>query len=113
MKLLSLWLTLTFFLLSIPSLFAQAPSNQPQLKLEEIMKGEDFVGHLPSNFRWADDSQTLYFNWNPEQKPLDDLYKITLENPKPILVSKEEESLMSPRFGVRYNADKTAKVYLS
>jgi dipeptidyl aminopeptidase/acylaminoacyl peptidase len=35
------------------------------LKLEDIMKGYDFIGHPPSNPRWGVDEKTLYFEWNP------------------------------------------------
>ena len=46
------------------STFFQAQS----LKLEEIMKGNDFIGNLPENERWSLDGSTVYFEWNPTKE---------------------------------------------
>jgi dipeptidyl aminopeptidase/acylaminoacyl peptidase len=35
------------------------------LKLEEIMKGNGFIGNLPENERWSLDGSKIYFDWNP------------------------------------------------
>lgn len=34
-------------------------------QLEEIMKGDDFIGHSPENVRWSFDGQSILFDWNP------------------------------------------------
>jgi len=34
-------------------------------QLEEIMKGDDFIGHSPENIRWSFDGQSVFFDWNP------------------------------------------------
>src|SRR3990167_8517103 len=34
-------------------------------QLEEIMKGDGFIGHSPENIRWSFDGQTILFDWNP------------------------------------------------
>jgi hypothetical protein len=39
-------------------------NSKAQLDLKEIMKGEDFVGHLPENQRWSIDGKHIYFDWN-------------------------------------------------
>lgn len=52
-------LTAFFFIFSI-ALFSQ------NLQLEEIMKGNQFIGQQPSNPRWSVDSKTIFFDWNPE-----------------------------------------------
>lgn len=56
---------LSFF---ISSLFAQ------QLSLENIMQGDDFIGHSPTNARWSVDGATVFFNWNPNQDPFSQTY---------------------------------------
>ncbi|WP_047246796.1 prolyl oligopeptidase family serine peptidase [Maribacter thermophilus] len=61
------------FLLNVLPLVAQQ-SNISSLKIEEIMKGDDFIGHRPSNVFWASDQSTIYFNWNPEKAFSDSLY---------------------------------------
>jgi dipeptidyl aminopeptidase/acylaminoacyl peptidase len=38
------------------------------LKLEEIMKGESFVGIQPVNQHWSLDGKKIYFDWNPNQE---------------------------------------------
>ncbi len=34
-------------------------------QLEEIMKGDDFIGHSPENIRWSLGGQHILFDWNP------------------------------------------------
>lgn len=50
-------------LIAVFALFSQVIFSQ--LKLEDIMKGNEFVGNLPSNHHWSWDSKTIYFDWNP------------------------------------------------
>ena len=38
------------------------------LKLEEIMKGNTFIGVPPENERWSLDGQKVYFEWNPNNE---------------------------------------------
>ena len=45
-----------------------------ELKLEDIMKGHEFVGNLPSDHFWSWDSKRIYFDWNPENNPGNALY---------------------------------------
>jgi dipeptidyl aminopeptidase/acylaminoacyl peptidase len=40
-------------------------SQSQSLKLEEIMKGESFVGVQPTNGHWSIDGKRIYFEWNP------------------------------------------------
>ncbi|PWA05984.1 S9 family peptidase [Flavobacterium laiguense] len=40
-------------------------SQSQSLKLEEIMKGESFVGVQPTNEHWSVDGKKIYFEWNP------------------------------------------------
>jgi len=39
------------------------------LTLENIMMGDEFIGHQPSGHQWSLDGSTIYFNWNPENEP--------------------------------------------
>lgn len=38
---------------------------QTTFRLEEIMKGDEFIGHSPVNIQWSCDGQSVYFDWNP------------------------------------------------
>lgn len=39
-----------------------------QLRLEDIMKGDEFIGHQPDNHRWSIDGQTVLLDWNPNNE---------------------------------------------
>ncbi|RDC57553.1 S9 family peptidase [Pedobacter chinensis] len=54
------------------------------------------MGTSPTNFRWTADGKTLYFNWNPENKEKEALYKVATTSTTPIkAVDKEDEKLLS------------------
>ena len=44
------------------------------LQLEEIMKGNEFIGQQPSNPRWSVDGKAIYFDWNPKNEIGDQTY---------------------------------------
>ncbi|PIB38024.1 prolyl oligopeptidase family serine peptidase [Maribacter sp. 4G9] len=69
----------TFFLVLFVDLAAQE-SNTSKLKIEDIMKGDDFIGHRPSNVFWSMDQSTIYFDWNPEMAYSDSLYGYNLNS---------------------------------
>jgi dipeptidyl aminopeptidase/acylaminoacyl peptidase len=48
-------------------LFAITAQSQ-NLKLEEIMKGDGFIGVQPVNERWSLDGKKVYFEWNPNNE---------------------------------------------
>ncbi|WP_294674610.1 alpha/beta fold hydrolase [uncultured Fluviicola sp.] len=59
--------------LFVHSFFAQT------IRLEEIMKGEEFVGFSPQNIRWAMDNESVLFDWNPNGEPGRSLYAYHLK----------------------------------
>ncbi len=79
---------------------------------------ETWVGDWPSNVRWHEDGETLYFDWNPNGDfPSDSLYKVPRNGGAPQKVSPTERRSHPPTFdgwhhGEHvYTADKTRKVY--
>ena len=54
---------LIFTVLSI--ICFSANSFSQTIQLEEIMKGEEFVGFSPQNIRWALNNESVLFDWNP------------------------------------------------
>jgi dipeptidyl aminopeptidase/acylaminoacyl peptidase len=90
-------------------LWAQSVSNQSELTIEQIMQGESFVGYSPQSISWSEDSETIYFSWNPGKDTLRSMYKIPAVGGKPQKVTLEEEKAMVGRGS--YNADFTQKVY--
>jgi len=39
-----------------------------EIKLEEIMKGNEFIGHQPQNHQFSWDGKRIYFDWNPNNE---------------------------------------------
>ncbi|MEZ4922446.1 MAG: prolyl oligopeptidase family serine peptidase [Crocinitomicaceae bacterium] len=69
----------TLLIISILSnsyLFSQSSA----LKLEEIMTGNDFIGHQPENIQWAPDSKSFYFTWDKENTGITTYYEYTLKS---------------------------------
>lgn len=93
------------FLLLCSSEYTFAQQIGP-LTVEKIMRDPKWMGSSPTNFRWTADSKTLYFNWNPENKAKEALYKISTSNSKPIkAVDQEDEKLLNVNYV--YNKDKS------
>ena len=105
MKRYSLLLALVSLTLTV---FAQ---NNSSLSLSEIMKGNHFVGHLPQNIHWAENSQDIYFTWNPEDAILRSLYQTNIQGQAPQKVSLEKQKMLPSSRGGNYNLDRTSKVY--
>ena len=59
--------------------FAQT-NNQSTLTIDQIMHGEDFVGYAPSRISWSDDSQNIFFSWNPNKDTLRSSYKVNIKS---------------------------------
>lgn len=57
-----------------PAFFAQ------NFRLEEIMKGDDFIGHSPENVRWSYNGESVYFDWNPNSEAGSSPYRYDLAN---------------------------------
>lgn len=55
----------TKLLLTALSFLFIHPFFSQTILLEEIMKGEEFVGFSPQNIRWAMDNESVLFDWNP------------------------------------------------
>jgi Tol biopolymer transport system component/pimeloyl-ACP methyl ester carboxylesterase len=108
MKLKKSLLFLSFCLLS---LYAMAQKNNvSELQIKDIMQGSDFIGYLPSNVSWSHNSETIYFDWNPDATLSDSLYAYHLKNDKISKVDFETEFAL-PATNEVFNKDKTKKVY--
>lgn len=94
------------FILGSSYLQAQA------LKLEAIMKGNDFIGNLPENERWSLDGKTIYFDWNPTKEWGNSTYYWKKGMNTPQKLSKEEAKFSKLKFiekegtGLFYYVDK-------
>lgn len=61
------------------STFSQL-SDKSKLKLDEIMKGNEFIGHQPENFQWNLNSDQIYFDWNKENNPFPSTYVFSFKD---------------------------------
>jgi dipeptidyl aminopeptidase/acylaminoacyl peptidase len=98
------------FTLTALTLFAQ-PQNTEELSLQEIMKGDDFVGYLPTSVQWSDNSQFIYFSWNPDQDTLQATYKADASTKEISKLTIAE--LKAQTAAGEYTTDYRLKVYAS
>ena len=89
-------------------LISQVP-NQSSLTIDQIMQGEDFVGYLPTNIQWADDSKSIYFSWNPNGDTIRSTHQVNLSTKEIKQLSFGEIKARSS-YG-HYNKDYSQKVY--
>ncbi len=61
------------------------------LKLEDIMKGDEYIGYQPSGHRWSHDGDTVYFEWNPDNEQGTSTYFWKSGMGKPAILPKEEK----------------------
>jgi len=76
------------------------------LKLEEFMKGEEFIGFSPTSPYWSPDSKFIYFNWKKSKS----LFSYALAEGQLDSLSKEIEKNIPSANGV-FNKDHSLFVY--
>lgn len=92
-------------LLLILSGTAKAQQLAP-LTVQKIMRDPNWMGIAPTNYSWAGDSKTVFFNWNPENKEKDQAYKVSVLNNKPE-VTEDSAAEKATEKSYTYNKDKT------
>lgn len=65
-------------------------SQGQNLKLEEIMKGDAFIGVQPDSIHWSLDGKKIYFEWNPNNELSTSTYYWEKGQTKPSLASLVE-----------------------
>lgn len=102
-------------------LFATAATqaqDASKLTVEKIMRDQKWIGTAPDNYRWSDDSKTVYFDWNPENKTKTQLYRVQVGKIKP---EKSPDTTTEKFIGPEYTynqdgslgvADKDGDIYL-
>ncbi|MDB5229465.1 MAG: dipeptidyl peptidase [Chitinophagaceae bacterium] len=81
------------------------------LTVEKIMQDPKWIGTSPANIYWTYDSKTVYFDWNPEKKTSDSVYRFDLNNKLPVKGSYKEAALLSAINNGKYNRNYTQLVY--
>ncbi len=105
-------LLIILFVFAVFSVQAQIEhNNKSVLTIEKIMQDPDkWIGILPEQIAWKENSKTIYFEWNPEQDTLSSLYAYSLKTKKieKVLLEKKRDL---PEQQADYNTDKTKKVF--
>ena len=91
------------------NLQSQPVPNESVLTIEQIMRGEKFVGYLPENLEWSADGNHIYFTWNPEQDTLRQLYRASTSDGTVEPVSLKEQARL-PKSG-HQSDDGSKRVY--
>ncbi|HAQ21661.1 MAG TPA: S9 family peptidase [Prolixibacteraceae bacterium] len=87
-------------------------TNKSVLTIEKIMQDQDkWMGTLPENVQWSEDSKTIYFNWNPEKDTLSSIHSYSLSSKNTLKVSMEEKRKLQSSDG-EYKLDYSAKVFI-
>ena len=75
------------------------------------MQDPKWMGTFPENVQWGSQSNTIYFDYNPEENTSDSLYKIEVNKLDAIQkVSLAERKAMISNYG-SFNPSKTKKLY--
>ncbi|MBB2146206.1 prolyl oligopeptidase family serine peptidase [Pedobacter sp. LMG 31464] len=98
---------LVFFLLLTG--VAQAQQLAP-LTVQKIMRDPKWMGVSPTNYRWSEDSKTVFFTWNPENKEKDQAYKVSVSTNKPEIAA-DNEAAKAAGNNYTYNKDKSLALY--
>ncbi|NOY37999.1 MAG: S9 family peptidase [Chlorobi bacterium] len=105
---------LIILLILLPGFFSFSQTREqvpPELTVEKIMQDPDkWIGTLPNSAFWSPDSRTFYFEWKKDTNGLRQLYKATIQDHKPVLVSEEEKKQIIPLTGI-YNKDHNKELY--
>ncbi|UOX35030.1 prolyl oligopeptidase family serine peptidase [Flavobacterium sediminilitoris] len=77
---------------TVPFLFIILTSllNAQSLQLENIMKGDEFIGNQPDNHRWSIDGNSIYFDWNPNNEVGNSTYYWNQNMDQPQLLPENE-----------------------
>ena len=90
--------------------FFSIATQAQSLKLEDIMKGDEFVGFQPENPRWSVDGQKIYFDWNPKNELGSSTYYWKKGMKTPELVNGNEINLSQQNY--ISNSDKSIFYYI-
>tara|TARA_B110000503_G_scaffold78461_1_gene120568 strand:+ start:5889 stop:8234 length:2346 start_codon:yes stop_codon:yes gene_type:complete len=61
------------------------------LQLEDIMKGDNFIGNQPENQHWSIDGSTIYFDWNPNNEIKNSTYYWNNSMDKPQILKDSDK----------------------
>ena len=112
-KYLSIYILFFLFLsLNIPCANSQSYRNNSDLKLENIMKGVEWMGTPPDNIEWSVNGDVVYFDWNPENELIPPKYKYELASGNLTKLSLEDKRNKLPSRGKTANKAKDKYIFV-
>ena len=81
-------------------------AQESVLKLTDIMAGYDWVGNLPDRMQWYNQSDYLFFNWNPDNEASESIYRYDFRSGELVKTDAEMRSDLTPR-GAVFNSDQS------
>lgn len=99
-----------FFAFIICIVFSTTTQSQ-NLKLEDIMKGDAFIGNQPDTTRWSLDGNKVYFEWNPNNELGTNTYFWEKGMAKPKLATPEESVFSKLDFKQKATSDLVYYLY--
>ncbi|SDB48567.1 Dipeptidyl aminopeptidase/acylaminoacyl peptidase [Flavobacteriaceae bacterium MAR_2010_188] len=81
-------IAITFFVCQYVIVYTQ---NSESLTVEKIMSDSVYLGEVPDNLEWNEDSKTLYFNWRPMDKKQSSAYKLSIDNLNPLPIAPSNQ----------------------
>ncbi len=81
------------------------------LTVEKIMRDPKWIGTSPSIVFWSNDSKSVFFNWNPENKLSDSLYNYAIAGGEPQKAGFYEAQKINALNNAVYNSTNTQMVY--
>jgi dipeptidyl aminopeptidase/acylaminoacyl peptidase len=85
-------------------------AQQSPLTVQNIMQDPKWMGTFPSNAKWDEHSEAIYFDYNKNNHPSDSLYRISLSNLKNIEQVSHAIEKDIVFAGGNYNKAKTQKI---
>jgi dipeptidyl aminopeptidase/acylaminoacyl peptidase len=70
-----------------------------QLSIKNIMRGPELVGEAPTDIRWTDDSQWVYFRWRPGGLTWNaerSLYRVSAKGGEPEKLADQQADSLAP-----------------
>lgn len=82
-----------------------------QLTVDQIMKDPKWMGNSPANPVWSYNSKSVLFNWNPENRTADSIYKFDLNSKDPVKGNYQDAQVNSAINNGNFNTTNTQIVY--
>lgn len=73
-----------------------AQENQG-LTVEKIMSDTVYLGEVPENLQWDENSERVYFSWRPMDKKKSEVYEVSISGTKPNPISNNQAKSLKKR----------------